>query len=155
MLSKFGDFALSVPERRLTCRGEVVRLTGQPLELLLVLLDEPGRLVTREQIRTQLWPDTTVEFEHSLDVALSRLRTVLGDSAREPVFIETVPRVGYRFVAPVQTDVCVPTVTRRWPPSSRVWLYALIVVITLLIATLVVVHQHYGAVLEHLSHAPR
>lgn len=77
MVSKFGEFEFSHSALRLTRGGRPVRLTGQPLQLLTLLLDEPGRLVTREEIRTRLWPDTTVDFDHSLDVALNRLRAVL------------------------------------------------------------------------------
>ena len=154
MVSKFGDFEFSQSTLRLTRSGEPLRLSGQPLRLLVLLLDEPGRLVTREEIRTRLWPDTTVDFEHSLDVALNRLRAVLGDSAKQPVFVETVPRVGYRFVAEVRTQ---PSV-RSWPRvrsiAARAGLYALTAIIAALIA-LAVVHQHYDKIVERTSHSPR
>jgi DNA-binding winged helix-turn-helix (wHTH) protein len=120
MVSKFGAFEFSRRALRLTRGGRPVRLTGQALQLLIVLTAEPGRLVTREEIRTRLWPQTTVDFEHSLDVALNRLRAVLGDSAKQPIFIETVPRAGYRFVAHVRTEKDILRATRGWSIAARV-----------------------------------
>jgi len=79
-----------------------VRLEGQPLAILQALLDRPGELVMREELRNKLWPgDTFVDFEHSLNAAVKRLRTALNDSADQPHYIETLARRGYRFVAPV------------------------------------------------------
>jgi len=154
MVSTFGDFEFSQSTLRLTRRGKRLRLSGQPLQLLILLLDEPGRLVTREQIRTRLWPDTTVDFEHSLDVALNRLRAALGDSAKQPVFVETVPRVGYRFVAEVRTEMDVRPWTRGRSLAARVGLYALTAIIAALVA-LAVVHRHYGRIIERTSHSSR
>ena len=80
-----------------------MRLVGQPLEVLALLLERSGDLVRREELRTRLWPgDTFVDFEHSLNAAVNKLRDALGDSADAPKFIETVPRRGYRFIAPVE-----------------------------------------------------
>jgi eukaryotic-like serine/threonine-protein kinase len=79
------------------------RLQGQPLQLIELLLQEPGQLVTREQVQRHLWPDgIVVEFEHSVNAAVKRLRTALGDDAENPTFIETIPRRGYRFIARVE-----------------------------------------------------
>jgi TolB-like protein/DNA-binding winged helix-turn-helix (wHTH) protein/Tfp pilus assembly protein PilF len=84
--------------------GIKIRLQGQSLQILLCLLEEPGRLWSREDLRSRLWPNGTfVEFDHSLNVAVNRLRDRLGDSAEKPRYIETVPGVGYRFVAPVES----------------------------------------------------
>jgi DNA-binding winged helix-turn-helix (wHTH) protein len=154
MVSKFGDFEFSRSALRLTRRGRPLRLSGQPLQLLVLLLDEPGRLVTREEIRTRLWPDTTVDFEHSLDVALNRLRAVLGDSAKQPVFVETVPRAGYRFVAAVRTEVDALPWRRGRSLAARVGLYVLTAIIAALVA-LAVVHQHYGKIIERTSRSSR
>src|SRR5437762_831955 len=134
MVLKFGNFEFSRSGQRLARDGRPVRLTGQPLKLLNLLLEEPGRLVTREEIRTRLWPDITVDFDHSLDVALSRLRTTLGERAKEAVFIETVPRVGVRFIAGVQVQAATPAAPRVRPLAVRVGLYALTAIVAAMIA---------------------
>jgi DNA-binding winged helix-turn-helix (wHTH) protein len=97
----FGDFEFDDRRRRLRARGQAVRLSGQALDVLCLLLERPGELITREEIERRLWPDRTVDFQHSLDVVFSRLRTVLDDKGASPRYIETVPRQGYRFVEPV------------------------------------------------------
>src|SRR5439155_5093133 len=80
-----------------------MRLPGQPFCILSILLKKPGEVVTREEIQRQLWPsDTFVDFEHSLNTAIKKLRTALGDSPENSRYIETLPRVGYRFVAPLE-----------------------------------------------------
>jgi len=76
-----------------------VKLQEQPFQVLVALLQRPGELVTREELRTKLWPaDTFVDFDHSLNAAVKRLRDALGDSADAPVFVETLARRGYRFI---------------------------------------------------------
>ena len=75
-----------------------MRLSGQAVDLLCLLLERPGELIPREEIERRLWPDRNVDFNHSLDVVVSRLRTVLGDKGSSPRYIETVPRKGYRFI---------------------------------------------------------
>jgi TolB-like protein/DNA-binding winged helix-turn-helix (wHTH) protein/Flp pilus assembly protein TadD len=100
---RFARFELNVETRELRKSGSKIRLQGQSLRILLCLLEEPGRLWSREELRNRLWPSGTfVEFDHSLNVAVNRLRERLGDSAEKPRYIETVPGVGYRFVAPVE-----------------------------------------------------
>jgi len=85
--------------------GKSVRLPEQPLRILRTLLEQPGEVVTREELRKRLWPnDTIVEFEHSISAAMNRLRQALGDSAEQPRFIETLARRGYRFIVPVQFE---------------------------------------------------
>ena len=98
---RFGDFELDVRSGEL--RNDTrLTLPDQPLHALTALLERPGELVTRDELRQRLWPsDTFVDFEHGLNAVVKRLRDVLGDSAETPRFIETVPRRGYRFVAPV------------------------------------------------------
>src|SRR5205085_10083349 len=84
-------------------RGIRIRLQGQPFLLLITLLKARGEIVTREEVRRTLWPeDTFVDFDHSLGSAANKLREALGDSATDPRFIETVPRRGYRFIAPLE-----------------------------------------------------
>ena len=100
---RFGDFQFDSRARQLRKRGHTIRLHGQPLEILGLLLERPGEVVLREELRAKLWPeDTFVDFEHSLNAAVNKLREALDDDANNPRFIETVPRRGYRFIAPVE-----------------------------------------------------
>ena len=100
-LVRFGVFELDLRSGELRKSGARLNLQQQPLQLLSVLLEQPGELVTREELHKRLWPDDTfVDFEHGLNAAVKRLRDTLGDSADSPRFVETVPRRGYRFVAP-------------------------------------------------------
>jgi DNA-binding winged helix-turn-helix (wHTH) protein/SAM-dependent methyltransferase len=99
---RFGDFALDLRSGELTKNNNRLLLPEQPFRILALLVRSPGGLVTREQLRRELWrQDTFVDFEHSLNAAIKRLRQALGDSAARPQFIETVPRRGYRFKATV------------------------------------------------------
>jgi len=128
-VKRFGDFEFDEHRRELRTEGSVIRVAGQALDLLSLLLERPGELVTREEIRQRLWQDTTVEFEHSLDVTISRLRSVLRDSASAPRYIQTIPRKGYRLVEPVRIDVAPnpSVVTRTW--IQRLMRYALVAII--------------------------
>src|SRR6266446_5918160 len=100
---RFDTFELDLRTGELRKRGVKLRLQGQPLQLLRILLQGAGNLVTREELRSQLWPaDTFVDFDHSLHNAIGRIRETLGDSAETPRYIETLPRRGYRFIAPVE-----------------------------------------------------
>ena len=100
---RFGVFEINVRSGELSKQGRKVRLEGQPVQILLCLLENPGELVTRDELRQRLWPaDTFVNFEHGLNAAVKRLRQALNDSAGNPRFVETLPRRGYRFLAPVQ-----------------------------------------------------
>jgi len=102
-LVRFDSFELDVGSGELRQAGVRLNLQEQPLHLLTALVERPGTLVTRTELRRRLWPaDTFVDFEHGLNAAVKRLRDALGDSAETPRFIETVPRRGYRFVAPVE-----------------------------------------------------
>ena len=99
---RFGVFELDLNAGELRKRGIRIKLQGQPFQLLVTLLKRQGDLVTREELRCALWPDGTfIDFDHSLGTALNKLREVLGDSAANPRFIETLPRRGFRFIAPV------------------------------------------------------
>jgi TolB-like protein/Flp pilus assembly protein TadD len=101
-LLRFDTFELDTRAGELRKRGAKVRLQGQPILVLATLLSRAGDLVTREELRAQIWPaDTFVDFDHSLHNAIARLREALGDSAGSPRFIETLPRRGYRFIAAV------------------------------------------------------
>ena len=91
--------ALHEPTRELIKGNTRVRLQEQPFQIMRLLVARPGALVTRDQLRSRLWPEGTfVDFEHSLNAAVKRLRAALGDDARDPRYIETLPRRGYRWI---------------------------------------------------------
>ena len=98
----FADFTLDLRVRELRRNGIRLKLPGQPFAVLAMLLEHPGEVVTREELRAHLWQkETFVDFDHSLNVAINKLRETLCDSAEQPRFIETIPRTGYRFIGPV------------------------------------------------------
>ena len=100
---QFGVYEADTATGELRKNGSRRKLQGQPFQVLVLLLEAPGRLVTREELRTKLWSqDTFVDFDHSLNTAINKLREVLNDSATSPRYIETLARRGYRFIAPVQ-----------------------------------------------------
>jgi DNA-binding winged helix-turn-helix (wHTH) protein len=100
---RFGVFEADATTGELRRQGLRVKVNVQPFQVLLMLLERPGELLTREDISRELWPDGTfVDYEHGVNSAVNRIREALGDSARNPRFIETLARRGYRFVAPVQ-----------------------------------------------------
>jgi DNA-binding winged helix-turn-helix (wHTH) protein len=99
---RFGAFELDVRAGELKKRGLKIRLQEQPFQVLLMLLERPGEVVLREEIRKKLWPnDTIVEFAPSINAAIQRLREALGDSADKPRYVETVARRGYRLLEKV------------------------------------------------------
>lgn len=101
----FEDFEADARARELYRRGTKIKVYGQPFEILIALLEHPGEVVTREELRVRLWPTNTfVDFERVLNTSVMRLRNALGDSAAKPRFIETLPRVGYRFISPVTAE---------------------------------------------------
>jgi DNA-binding winged helix-turn-helix (wHTH) protein/Tol biopolymer transport system component len=101
---RFGKFELDLRTRELWSNGRTLTLQEQPFQILSALLERPGQLVTRDELTKRLWPsDTFVDFEHSLNKAVNRLREALEDSAEQPSLVETLPRRGYRFVAPVES----------------------------------------------------
>ena len=120
-VSRFDSFELDFRARELRKNGVKLRLQGQPIQVLAVLLNRSGELVTREELRAEVWPeDTFVGFDHSLHNAIARIREVLGDSASDPRYIETLPRRGYRFIGKVETvapeDTTVPGVPEQVVP---------------------------------------
>src|ERR1700751_2936061 len=98
---RFGVFVADVRAGELTKQGNRIRLQEQPFQLLLMLLQKPGEVVTREELRTKLWPQTIVDFDHGLNKAISKIREALGDSSENPRFVETIARRGYRFLGAV------------------------------------------------------
>jgi TolB-like protein/DNA-binding winged helix-turn-helix (wHTH) protein/Flp pilus assembly protein TadD len=118
---RFGPYELDASARELYKHGTRLKLRGQPYQILEVLLDRAGVVVTREEIRERLWPaDTYVDFEHGLNTSIKKLRQILCDSATEPQFIETVPRLGYRFIAAVEVSRTSTQPVADSRPSSRI-----------------------------------
>jgi eukaryotic-like serine/threonine-protein kinase len=112
---RFASFEVSFTSRELRKNGTRVRLPGQPFNILVILLEHAGEVVTREELQQRLWPaDTFVDFEHGVNNAVKRLRGALGDSADHPIYIETLARVGYRFIFPLE-----PTPSVSIPPARR------------------------------------
>jgi TolB-like protein/Flp pilus assembly protein TadD len=98
---KFGTFQIDLRSRELRKHGMRIRIEEKPFQILELLLDHADQVVTRRTLREKLWPDTYVGYEHNLNTAVNKLRELLGDSAQSPRYIETLPRLGYRFIAPV------------------------------------------------------
>src|ERR1700745_1482782 len=99
---RFSTFEVNLHTGELRQRGQKVKLQEQPFQVLAALLERPGQMVTREELHSRLWSaDTFVDFDHGLNAAVKRLRDALGESAETPIFIETLARRGYRFIAPV------------------------------------------------------
>ena len=137
MVRSFGDFEFDDRRRCLRSAGRPVKLSGQALDVLSLLVERPGELITREEIQRRLWPDSTVEFDHSLDVTVSRLRAVLGDRGSTSRYIETVPRKGYRFIEAVSKKPEAPPPNQRrliW--TRRLATYAAVAILAALMAVL-------------------
>jgi len=121
---RFGVFQVDLRSGELYKAGLKVKVQQQPLQVLTLLLERPNDVVTREELRAKLWPtDTFVDFEHSLNTAVGKLRDALGDGAENPIFIETIPRKGYRFIAPLEVPASaglggLPTAARIPPPEA-------------------------------------
>lgn len=115
---RFGVFELDLNAGELRKNGAKLRLQGQPFQVLALLLDRPGEVVTRDELRQQLWPaDTFVDFDHSLNTAINKVREALGDSASSPRYVETLARRGYRFIAPLHPPAQ-PELLAATPPQA-------------------------------------
>jgi len=118
---RFEDYQADLQTGELRKKGMKIRLSGQPFQILALLLEKPGELITREEIRAKLWPDEVfVDFDHSLNAAVNKLREALCDSTNDVHFIETLPKRGYRFIGPIKVvnDVPAAPITsgpRAWP----------------------------------------
>ena len=106
-LVRFGAFEADVQTGELRKDGVKLKFSGQPFQVLAILLERPGDVVTREELQKRLWPDTFVDVERNLNTAVNKIREVLGDSAESPRFVETLPRRGYRFIAPIERGISV------------------------------------------------
>jgi DNA-binding winged helix-turn-helix (wHTH) protein len=138
----FGDFEFDEKSMQLHRGGSVVSINGQCLDLLKLFLDHPGQLVTREQIKGVLWADRTVDFEHSVDVLVSRLRTALGDDGKNRRYIQTVPKKGYRLVKHVRSE---PSPNESSASAGRTRIFAQYALVAVLAATvaMLIVHTRY------------
>jgi len=124
-IARFGVFELDLAAGELRKSGAKLRLQEQPFQVLAMLLERAGDVVTREELRQKLWPaDTFVDFDHSLNTAVNKLRETLGDSASSPRYIETLARRGYRFIAPVQNSVETGALVRPAERSSAATTFA-------------------------------
>lgn len=145
---RFGLFSVNLASGELFRNGRRIPLQRKPFRILAMLIENPGELVTRDDIRRQLWPDGTfVDFNEGIDTALKKLRYALGDSAQNPTFIETIPRRGYRFIAPISnvngdghrsltTELVEAPIATRVPVQVRARKYLAILAGTLSIAVI-------------------
>jgi len=119
-LRRFDQFELDLRTAEIYKQGRRIKLQEQPCQVLAVLVEHPGELVTREELKKKLWPnDTFVDFDHGVNIAVNKLRDALGDSAESPRFIETLPRRGYRFIAPVSNGTASAGVETPAPAKSE------------------------------------
>jgi eukaryotic-like serine/threonine-protein kinase len=155
---RFGVFEADLASGELRKGGVKVKLQEQPFQTLALLLERPGEVVTREEIKRRLWPaDTFVDFDHGLNKAINRLRDALGDSADEPRFIETLPKRGYRFIAPIDATSAEPSLQAprsAAPPSAtlrsrwRLWISSAAVVVAVGVAVAYYSRPHRPALTE-------
>src|ERR1700730_3031751 len=100
-LLRFENFEVDLRTRELRKAGVKLKFGVQPVQVLSILLEHPGEVVTRDELQKRLWPDTFVDVDHNLNTAINKIRESLGDSAESPRFVETLPRLGYRFIGSV------------------------------------------------------
>ncbi|HKM82117.1 MAG TPA: winged helix-turn-helix domain-containing protein [Candidatus Acidoferrum sp.] len=149
---RFGKFELDLRTRELRNNSRKLTLQEKPFQILAALLERPGQLVTRDELTRRLWPsDTFVDFEHSLNKAVNRLREVLEDSAEQPRFIETLPRLGYRFIAPLEaaesskleSPAAVSEPGAKSARTRHAWsALGIILSVAILLAAWLWIHQH-------------
>jgi len=101
---RFATFEVDLQAQELRKAGLRLKLSGQPFQVLAILLEQPGVVVTREELQKRLWPDTFVDVDHNLNTAINKIREALGDSSENPRFVETLPRRGYRFISPITVN---------------------------------------------------
>src|SRR5580698_747999 len=122
-LLRFDNFEVDLRSGELRKAGVKQKFGGQPFQVLSILLERPGDVVSREELQKRLWPDTFVDVDHNLNTAINKIREVLGDSAESPRFVETLPRRGYRFIGELeaQAEPAAPVEPDRGSHSRRVW----------------------------------
>src|SRR6202140_3731622 len=156
---RFGVFELAPHAGELRRNGARVKLQEQPLQILKALLQNPGRVVSREDLRKRIWPaDTFVDFDRGLYSALARLRDALSDSAESPRFIETLPRRGYRFIAPVEAVIAAPpeNTSSTVVPRKSARRYVILALASLALGTCLILALLFGSRIpwnQRLTHA--
>jgi Tol biopolymer transport system component/DNA-binding winged helix-turn-helix (wHTH) protein len=146
-LVRFGDFEADLRSGELRKAGVKLKFGGQPFQVLTILLEQPGEVVTREELQKRLWPDTFVDVDHNLNTAINKIREVLGDSAESPRFVETLPRRGYRFIGELERSA-EPVAKVEPDPSShsrQMWLKVaagVLAVVVIALAALVAYRWH-------------
>src|SRR5215472_8828725 len=118
-ITRFSGFEADMQTGELRKNGVKLKLSGQPFQVLAMLLERPGEMVTRKEFQNRLWPDTFVDFEDNLNTAVNKIREALGDSAEHPRFVETLPRRGYRFIGELERPV-EPNVEPAIEPKTTV-----------------------------------
>jgi len=119
-LVRFGAFEADLQTGELRKNGVRLKFSGQPFQVLAILLERRGEAVTREELQKRLWPDTFVDVERNLNTAVNKIREMLGDSAENPRFVETLPRRGYRFIGELKVqDPVVVLVEPIGQPNAR------------------------------------
>jgi len=146
---RFGEFEVDLRSGELHSSGNKVRIQDQPFKVLSILLEQPNQVVTREELQKRIWPEENFgDFDHAVNVAVAKLRTALGDSADTPRYVETIPRRGYRLIAPIERDPTVsepaveithqkpgaPSRHRLWQRRYAISLLGLLLVVSLLVA---------------------
>ena len=120
---RFSTFEVNLHTGELRQQGQKVKLQEQPFQVLTALLERPGEIVTREELRSKVWTaDTFVDFDHSLNAAVKRLRDALGESAETPIFVETLARRGYRFIGNIERPAATPSarpILWQWLSATR------------------------------------
>jgi DNA-binding winged helix-turn-helix (wHTH) protein len=122
---RFSTFEVDLQTGELRKAGVKLKLTGQPFQILAILLERPGEVVTREELQKRLWPDTFVDVDHNLNTAINKIREALGDEAESPRFVETLPRRGYRFITAVDgagSGAKPTTITSAETAARRRWI---------------------------------
>ena len=150
----FGDFEFDEGSLQLRRAGTPVTINGQCLDLLVLMIHRSGELITREEIAQRLWPDGTAGFEHRLDVLVNRLRKALGDGGRNPRYIQTIPRKGYRFAQSVRTEPSDCEAPAGPVRNNRIGRYAALAVLAVLLALLFAHTRYPKAVPHHASPEP-
>lgn len=150
---RFGVYELDMRAGELRKRGVKVPLQGLPLQVLTVLLENPGQVVSRDELRSRLWPaDTFVDFDHSLHNAIARLRDALGENATSPRFVETLPRRGYRFIGALDSPaVSQPPTTPEVREPSQLWRALLPAMLVVIAIAALLVGLNVGGVRSRLS----
>src|SRR3954451_11988833 len=146
---RFGAFEADVQTGELRKDGVKLKFSGQPFQVLAILLEHPGDVVTREELQKRLWPDTFVDVERNLNTAVNKIREVLGDSAESPQFVETLPRRGYRFVGELKVEELVAIAAEPipkpnlQPQSHRLWfrLAVGIAVVAVIVISVVIAYR--------------